>query len=225
MVAGPAGVTDGELQAVVDRLLAASDREAAAAFAAALDDAEEILAAARDPHWVAWRHALYARRWVGEDDPDAARGEVSAAREVLENCAPSAETALILAYLAHVEVTADHYDAAMLLAVDASLLTDASAAPSRTLHRAHFWLSLTLTGLDLEELAAAHAVRARRVAGQLPDLADRWRMLLLCAQQHTELAQTVGRRGDTLRARELAEVAEACATEARALDWEPAPAE
>jgi len=225
VVPGPARVNDGELQAVVDRLLAVSDREDAAAFAAALDDAEEVLAAAQEPRWVAWRHALYGRRWIGEQDPDAARGEVSAAREILETCAPSAETALTLAYLAHVETAADHYDAAMLLAVDASLLTDGTATPSRTLHRAHFWLSLTLTGLDLEELAVAHAVRARHVAGQLPDLADRWRTLMLCAQQHTELAQTVGRRGDTTRASELAEIAEACAVEARALDWEPAPAE
>jgi diguanylate cyclase (GGDEF)-like protein len=227
VVAGPPRAPDGELQAVLDRLLAASDPEDAAAFAALLDEAEEVLAAADDPRWVAWRHALYARRWLGEADPDAARGEVSAAREVLEGCAATAETALTLAYLAHVEVTADHYDAAMLLAVDASLLTDgpAAATPSVSLHRAHFWLSLTLTGLDLEELAAAHAVRGRNVAAQLPDLADRWRMLLLCAQQHTELAQTVGRRGDTSRARELAEVAEACATEARALDWEPTPPE
>jgi diguanylate cyclase (GGDEF)-like protein len=227
VVAGPVRVADAELQAVLDRLLAASDPEDAAAFAAALDEAEPILAAADQPRWVAWRHALYARRWIGEDDADAARGEVSAAREVLQQCVPSAGTALMLAYLAHVEVTADHYDAAMLLAIDASLLIDgvAAATPSVSLLRAHFWLSLTLTGLDLEELAVEHAVRARLLAAQLPDLADRWRVLLLCAQQHNELAQTVGRRGDSDRARELAEEAEACATQARDLDWTPAPAE
>ena len=33
-----------------------------------------------------------------------------------------------MAYLAHVEVTADHFDAAMLLAVDASLLTEGPGA-------------------------------------------------------------------------------------------------
>jgi hypothetical protein len=226
VVAGSAHVTDVDLEAVLDRLLAASDREDAEAFAAALDDAEPVLGRVDEPRWVAWRHALYARRWVGEADPDAARGEVSAARAVLERCPPTAGTALTLAYLAHVEVTADHFDAAMLLAVDASLLLDGpAAAPSRDLHRAHFWLSLTLTGLDLEELAAAHAVRARQAADQLPDLADRWRMRLLCAQQHTELAQTVARRGDRTRARELAETAEACATAARDLEWEPAPAQ
>jgi diguanylate cyclase (GGDEF)-like protein len=226
VIAGSARATDGDLEAALERLLAASDREEAEAFAAALDAAEPVLARVDEPRWVAWRHALYARRWVGESDPDAARGEVFAAREVLDRCPPTAATALTLAYLADVEAAADHYDAAMLLAVDASLLLDGAAAPpSRDLHRAHFWLSRTLTGLDLEELAVAHAVRGRRIAEQLPDLADRWRLLLLCAQQHTELAQTLRRRGERTRARELAEVAVACATEARGLAWEPEPGE
>ena len=77
-----------------------------------------------EPHWIAWRHALAARRALIESDPDAAAEDVAAAREALDKCAPSADTALAMAYLAHVEVTADHFDAAMLLAVDASLLTE-----------------------------------------------------------------------------------------------------
>jgi len=224
---GPARVPAGDLQAALDRLLALSDREDAAEFVGALDEADPALEAAPEPRWVAWRHALTARRWLAEDDPDAARAEVSAAREVLERCPGSAETALTLAYLSHVEVTADHVDAAMLLAIDASLLAEGPAAgtPSRQLHQAHFWLSLTLTGLDLEELAVAHALRAHAVAEELPDVGDQWRMLLLAAQQHVELAQTVARRNDGEQAKELAAVALASATEARALDWEPEPKE
>ena len=142
-------------------------------------------------------------------------------------CLPSAWTALTLAYLAHVEVTADRVDAAMLMAVDASLLTEEPAAqdPSRPLLQAHRWLSLTLAGLDLEELAVAHAGRAHAVAAVLPDVDDQWQTLLLSAQRHVELAQTLHRRGDEERARELAEEAIGCATAARELDREPAPAE
>ncbi|WP_324275431.1 GGDEF domain-containing protein [Blastococcus brunescens] len=140
---------------------------------------------------------------------------------------PSADTALTLAYLAHVEVTADHFDAAMLLAVDASLLTEGPNAgePSRALHQAHRWLSLTLSGLDLEELAVSHAVRGHRIAAVLPDLADQWQLLQLSAQQHAELAQTLRRRGDSERARALAAVAIAQATEAREMAWDPDPAD
>ena len=222
MTPGPARGTDDSLQAALERLLAVSHREHSGAFIAELGAVDDALAAVDEPRWVVWRHALYARRWVAEADPDAARGEVTAARELLEKCAPSAETALTLAYLAHVEVTADHDEGAMLLAIDASLLTEhVPPTPSRPLHQAHFWLSLTLTGLDLEELAVAHALRARRVAEQLPDLGDQWRMLLLCAQQHTELAQTRGRRGDTAAATELAAIALECADAARQLEWEP----
>jgi diguanylate cyclase (GGDEF)-like protein len=227
VTAGPARVAHGDLQAALWRLLAVSDREDAAAFVAELDRIEPALEAAAETRWVAWRHALTARRWLAEADPDAARAEVAAAQEVLEKCPASAETALTLAYLSHVEATADHVDAAMLLAIDASLLTDGPAAgtPSRQLHQAHFWLALTLTGLDLEELALAHALRGRRVAGELPELGDHWRMLLLAAQQHVELAQTLSRRGERTRAGELAATAIDCATEARALDWEPDPRE
>jgi diguanylate cyclase (GGDEF)-like protein len=225
VIPGPGRVTDGDLQAALERLLAVSDREDAGAFGAELDAVDDALGAVDEPRWVAWRHALHARRWVAEADPDAARGEVSAAREVLEKCAPSAETALTLAYLAHVETTADHHDGAMLLAIDASLLTEHLPTASRPLHQAHFWLSLTLTGLDLEELAVAHARRGRWIAAQLPDLGDQWRMLLLCAQQHTELAQTRGRRGDTTAVEELAAMALECAAEARALEWQPEPDE
>ena len=133
-----------------------------------------------------------------------------------------------MAYLAHVQVAADHFDSAMLLAVDASLLTEGPDAggPSRALLQAHRWLSLTLAGLDLEELAVAQAMRAQHVAAALREPDDQWRMRLLSAQQHTELAQTLRRRGDAARARELAGEAIACAASARELAWEPrGPAE
>jgi diguanylate cyclase (GGDEF)-like protein len=224
---GPASVTGGDLQAALWRLLASSDREDPTSFLELLAEVDHQLATRSEPRWTAWRHALNARRAVIDADHEAADGELEAAREALDKCPPSADTALTMAYLAHVEVTADHFDAAMLLAVDASLLTETAASrpPARALHQAHRWLSLTLTGLDLEELAVAHAVRGLRVATQLPDLADRWRMLLLSAQQHTEHAQTLRRRGDDDRARELAEEAIARATEARGLAWEPDPEE
>jgi diguanylate cyclase (GGDEF)-like protein len=221
----------GDLSAVLWRLLAASAREDTTSFLALLDEADSAFAAASDSRWVAWRHALAARRALIESDPDAAAGDVSAAREALDKCTPSADTALAMAWLAYVEVLADHFDAAMLLAVDASLLTEqrpptqAAGESSRALVQAHRWLSLTLSGLDLEELAVAHAVRGLRLATELPDLADQWRMLQLSAQQHAELAQTLRRRGDTDRARELATVAIAQATEAREMPWEPEPAE
>jgi diguanylate cyclase (GGDEF)-like protein len=120
-------------------------------------------------------------------------------------------------------VLADHFDAAMLLAVDASLLTEGAAAtePSRALLQAHRWLSLALSGLDLEEPAVASAMRGQHVAAALRQPADQWRMRLLSAQQHTELAQTLRRRGDLDRSRELAVEAIAGAAAAREIDWEP----
>jgi diguanylate cyclase (GGDEF)-like protein len=224
---GPAQVTDGDLEAALWRLLAASDSEDATAFLALLDGSREALEATELPRWVAWRHALSAHRSLVSGEPEEAAAEVTAAREALHKCPPGADTALALAYLAHVEVTADHVDAAMLLAVDASLLTEQVAAgsrePSKALHQAHRWLSLTLSGLDLEELAVEQADRGHAVAAALPSLEDQWRMLLLSAHQHTELAQTLHRRGDVVRSHELAATALACATGARELGWEPDP--
>jgi diguanylate cyclase (GGDEF)-like protein len=219
----PAPVTSGDLSAALWRLLDASSREDSTAFLVLLDDAEPLLAASEDPRWTAWRHALAARRALFESAPDTAVEAVSAAREALDACPPSADTALAFAYLAHVEVTADHFDAAMLLAVDASLLTEGPLAvePTRSLHQAHRWLSVALSGLDLEELAVSHAGRGHRIAAVLPDLADQWHLLQLSAQQHAELAQTLRRRGDADRARALAAVAIAQATEAREMAWEP----
>ncbi len=173
-----------------------------------------------------WRHALAARRSLFDEDPEDALTEVAAAREALDKCPPDAATALAMAYLAHVEVTADHVDAAMLLAVDASLLTEQLAVadqPSKELHQAHRWLSLTLSSLDLEELAVEQALRGCTVAAALPPLEDQWRMLLLCAHQHTELAQTLHRRGESSRAQALATIALGCAKGARELGWEPDP--
>jgi diguanylate cyclase (GGDEF)-like protein len=223
----PARVASGDLAAVLWRLLEASSREDSTAFVTLLDDADGTLLESDDPRWVSWRHVFAARRALIESDPEAAVAAVAAAREALDKCPPSADTALTLAYLAHVEVTADHFDAAMLLAVDASLLTEGPNAgePTRALHQAHRWLSLALSGLDLEELAVSHAGRGHRIAAVLPDLADQWQMLQLSAQQHAELAQTLRRRGDSERARALAAVAIAQATEAREMAWEPDPAD
>ncbi len=225
MTAGPEGTSEGDLDDALWRLLSASDRDDPAAFTAEHDRAAATLDAATDPCWSAWRHALAARRGLVDGDPEAVAAEVSAARAALGSCLPSARTALALAHLAHVEVAADHADTGMVLAIDASLLTETAAAeaPSRALHQAHLWLALTLAALDLEELAVVQALRGSQVAGQLPGVADRWRLLQLCAQQHAELAQTLHRRGQAERARELAGTSVDCAEAARALDWEPAP--
>src|SRR3954453_6143462 len=85
--------------------------------------------------------------------------------------------------------------------------------------------SRTPPGLDLEVVAVAHAQRGHGVALQLDDPGDRWRLLLLTAQQHAELAQTLRRRGEIERARELALTAIDCATAARTVDFDPLPAE
>jgi diguanylate cyclase (GGDEF)-like protein len=219
-----AGTVDDELlQSARWRLLAASDASDSRVFSAELAAVADALAGTGQPCWDAWSAAFTARAALLDGDAEGAAIDVAAARAALERCRPTAERALTLAYLAHVEVTADRFDAAMHLAVDASLLADqvADEEPSRPLHQAHHWLSLALTRLDLEELAAAQALRGVRVAAALPDPGDHWQLLRLCAQQHAELAQTVHRRGDVARSRELAGVAIGCATTARELPWEP----
>ena len=223
----PALVDDAFLAQARWTLLEASDREDAHAFLDTLAAVEADLTGAGTPRWVAWSHAFAARRLLATHDLEAAAAEVAAARAATELCPADAERALTLAYLAHLEVSGDRSDAAMHLAVDASLLTDQVPAddPSRELHQAHHWLSLALTRLDLEELAVAQALRGHRVATALGGVADRWRLLRLCAQQHAELAQTVHRRGDEVRAARLAAVALRCSHAATALDWEPPDAE
>jgi diguanylate cyclase (GGDEF)-like protein len=222
---GPERPSEGDLDDALWRLLSASDRDDPAAFTAEHDRAGAALDAAADPGWTAWRHTLAARRGLVDGDPEAVAAEVSAAREALNCCLPSAQTALTLAHLANVEVAADHADTGMVLAIDAGLLAETATAdgPSRALHQAHLWLSLTLAALDLEELAVAQALQGSRVADELPGLPDRWRLLQLCAQQHVELAHTLQRRGQDERARALAGTAVGCAEAARGLDWEPAP--
>ena len=147
-----AGSADGDQQAALWRLLAAPPRDDATAFLAVLDETDAVLAETDEPLWAAWRHALAARRSLIDGDSEPVSERVTSAREALDKCPPTAQTALAMAYLAHVEVTADHFDAAMLLAVDASLLAEgpAAAEPSRSLLQAHRWLSQTLSGLDLE---------------------------------------------------------------------------
>jgi diguanylate cyclase (GGDEF)-like protein len=215
----------GDLEAALQRLISGSDRPDDDSFLALLDETADTFTGSADPRWDAWRSALAARRALVESDHTAAAQEVSAALESLDKCAPSADTALAMAYLAHVQVGADHFDSAMLLAVDASLVIEGPDAggASPALLQAHRWLSLALAGLDLEELAVAQAMRAQHVAAALRRPEDQWRMRLLSAQQHTELAQTLRRRGDAGRARELAGEAIACAASARELAWEPDP--
>jgi diguanylate cyclase (GGDEF)-like protein len=209
------------------RLLDASDTADGRVFAAEHAAVADALSDTGLPCWDAWAAAFDARVAVLDGDVDGAATAVAAARAALERCHPTAERALALAYLAHVEVTADRFDAALHLAVDASLLADqvADEEPSRPLHQAHHWLSLALTRLDLEELAVAQSLQGVRVTAALPDLGDQWQLLRLCAQQHAELAQTVHRRGDSASSRELAEVAIRCATAARELPWEPTDAD
>ncbi|WP_448614722.1 GGDEF domain-containing protein [Modestobacter sp. URMC 112] len=223
MTPGLPAVEQDELEAARWRLLAASDAGDARAFGDGFAAVEDAFRATSSPCWSAWAGAFAARAQLDGGDPDGAATDVAAARADLERCPPSAERALTLAYLAHVEVTADRFDAALHLAVDASLLADQASGgePSRELHQAHYWLSLALTLLDLEELAAAQALRGSRVADALPDVADRWQLLRLSAQQHVELAQTVHRRGDLPRSRELADVALGSAAAARELPWHP----
>jgi diguanylate cyclase (GGDEF)-like protein len=220
----PGTVHDQLLEDARWRLLAASDAPDTRVFSAELADVADALAGSGEPCWDAWAAAFAARAALLDGDVCGAATEVATARAALERCSPTAERALTLAYLAHVEVTADRFDVALHLAVDASLLADqvATEEPSRPLHQAHSWLSLALTRLDLEELAVAQALRGVRVAGALPDLGDQWQLLRLCAQQHAELAQTVHRRGDAARSHELAGVAVRCAARARELPWEPA---
>ena len=220
-------LVDGDLTELLWRLLAAGQRDDPTSFLALLADSADAFAETTEPRWVAWRHALAARRALVENDPEAAVVDIAAAREALEKCSACADTALAMAYLAHVEVTADHFDAAMLLAVDASLLTESESGggASRALQQAHRWLSLTLSSLDLEELAVGHAIRGQHVAAALREPAEQWQMRLLAAQQHTELAQTLRRRGELDRSRLLAVDAIACAVSARELDWEPERAE
>lgn len=221
MTPAPARAPDPGRPAALDRLLTLSGAEDDDTLRAALDAAEAALAGATEPCRVAWRQVVAAHQALLSED---ARPAVASARAALEECPPSAGTALARAYLAHAAVRVELVDAAMELAADAALLA-ADLTPSRDLLLAHAWLSRALGDLDLEEPAAEHALRGRRIAGALPDLADRWRAQLRCAQQHAELAQASHRSGDAGRARRLAEAAVDAATAARALDREPEPAE
>ena len=117
MTPGPERLTEGDLDDALWRLLSASDRDDPVAFTAEYDHAAGALDAATDPRWVAWRYALAARRALVDGDREAVEAGVSAGRDALGRCLPDAQTALTLAYLAHVEVAADHVDAAMMLAM------------------------------------------------------------------------------------------------------------
>ena len=98
MVRQPARTAPVDLSTVLWELLTASAREDATAFLALLDDAEDALTASSEPRWVAWRHALTARRSLIDNDPDAAVADVTAAREALEKCPPSPDTALLMCW-------------------------------------------------------------------------------------------------------------------------------
>src|SRR6185437_13927915 len=103
---GPGGAVERELEAALWRLLAVSGRDDGETFLRRLDEGEDAFATSTEPRWIAWRHALAARRAVVEGDPDAAESAVNAGREVIEKCDRSGSTALTLAYLAQIEVAA-----------------------------------------------------------------------------------------------------------------------
>jgi hypothetical protein len=149
-------VDEHTLESARWRLLATSDAEDARSFGDEFARAEASFAGTGQPQWDAWGSAFTARARLFDADLGGAAQAVAVARAALERCPLSAERALVLAYLAHVEVAADRFDAALHLAVDASLLADqlSGEQPTRALHQAHHWLSLALTRLDLEELAA-----------------------------------------------------------------------
>jgi diguanylate cyclase (GGDEF)-like protein len=63
------------------------------------------------------------------------------------------------------------------------------------------------------------------VAAALREPELQWRLRVLSAQQHIELAQTLHRRGDLPQSRLLATEAVAAATAARELAWSPEPAD
>ena len=167
---GPAPVAPGDLEAALWRLLSGGDRrDDDDTILALVDETADAVAGSSDPCWVVWQSALSACRALIHDDLEAASSDVAAALESLDKCLPSADTALAMAYLAHIQVAADHFDSALLLAGDASLVLEGPDAggPSRALLQAHRWLSMTLAGLDLEELAVASAMRAQHVAAAL----------------------------------------------------------
>ena len=68
MTPGSARVTESDFEAALWRLLAASDRVDPVVFAREHDAAADLLAAATDPSWVAWRHAFDARRALVDAD-------------------------------------------------------------------------------------------------------------------------------------------------------------
>ena len=101
MTPGPARVAPGALQAVLWRLLDASDREDPAAFLALVDAAGDAFAGSGEPTWTAWRHAVDARRALLDGDEDGRAAGVAAARELLDECPVSSETALLVAIPIH----------------------------------------------------------------------------------------------------------------------------
>src|SRR5215216_3026491 len=131
----PGGGTadDRALQAARWRLLAASDASDGRIFATELADVADVLSDTGQPCWDAWSAAFTARAALLDGEVDDAATSVATARAALERCRATPERALTLAYLAYVEVTADRFDAAMHLAVDASLLAEqvAGEEPSR----------------------------------------------------------------------------------------------
>ena len=152
MTPGAPAVDEQELSAARWRLLAASDAGDARAFGEEFAAVETALGATGAPCWDAWAQAFAARAALDGGDADGASHSVTAARADLERCPPTAERALTLAYLAHVEVATDRLDSALHLAVDASRLADQvpGVAPSRELDQAHGWPSPALTLLGLE---------------------------------------------------------------------------
>ena len=122
MTPGPEALVEPQLETARWRLLAASDAGDARAFGAEFAAVEGALREAGSPCWDAWAGAFAARAQLDGGDPDAAAGDVAAARADLERCPPTVERALTLVYLAHVVVAADRLDDALHLVVYASML-------------------------------------------------------------------------------------------------------
>ena len=96
-------VDDQLLETARWRLLAASDASDGRVFSAELAVVAGVLHGTGQPGWDAWSAAFAARAALLDGDADGAATDVAAARAALERCRHTAERALTLAYLAHVE--------------------------------------------------------------------------------------------------------------------------
>ena len=151
-------------------LLAASAREDATAFLALLDAADARARAATEPRWVAWRHALTARRSLVEGDPDAAP------RRGLRRPRGAGQVPAVGRHRAGPGLPGPRRGASPTTSTRRCCSPSTPACsprarpppsrPRRCCRRTAGcrWRS---SGLDLEELAVAHAMRGQHVAAAL----------------------------------------------------------